>query len=68
MILNNKTSEYLKTINDDQKMIPYHSNSAPGPSFKLTKLQNIGLRYEVIYKNLLRDLRKFYVNEFNACS
>ena len=33
--------------------------------FKLTKLQNLNLRYEVIYKNLLRDLRKFYIEDFN---
>jgi hypothetical protein len=28
--------------------------------FKLINLMNSSLRYEVIYKNLLRDLRKFY--------
>jgi hypothetical protein len=28
--------------------------------FKLTKLRSITIRYEVIYKNLLRDLRKYY--------
>ena len=33
--------------------------------FKLFALKNIHLRYEVIYKNLLRDLRKFYIVDFN---
>ena len=28
--------------------------------FKLTKLKSTQIRYEVIYKNLVRDLRKFY--------
>jgi hypothetical protein len=35
------------------------------PRFKLKKLSNKDLRYEVIYKNLLRDMRKFYLQEFN---
>lgn len=34
--------------------------------FKLDTLENKTLRYEVIYKNLLRDMRKFYISEFNA--
>jgi hypothetical protein len=34
--------------------------------FKLTKLRSITIRYEVIYKNLLRDLRKYYSQEFNV--
>lgn len=34
--------------------------------FKLTSLQNPNLRYEVIYKNLLRDLRKFFIDDFNV--
>jgi hypothetical protein len=33
--------------------------------FKLHTLSNKTLRYEVIYKNLLRDLRKFYLEDFN---
>eukprot|EP00347_Sterkiella_histriomuscorum_P014580 403360341 len=33
--------------------------------FKLHTLSNKNLRYEVIYKNLLRDLRKFYLEDFN---
>lgn len=32
--------------------------------FKLTKLGTANIRYEIIYKNLLRDLRKFYANDF----
>ena len=36
------------------------------PRFKLNDLCNKSLRYEVIYKNLLRDMRKFYLQEFNA--
>jgi hypothetical protein len=35
------------------------------PRFKLDHLDNKTLRYEVIYKNLLRDMRKFYIAEFN---
>lgn len=33
--------------------------------FKLVSLNNVHLRYEVIYKNLLRDLRKYYIVDFN---
>lgn len=33
--------------------------------FKLTKLRTTLIRYEVIYKNLVRDLRKFYSKDFN---
>jgi hypothetical protein len=33
--------------------------------FKLIKLRSITIRYEVIYKNLLKDLRKYYAQEFN---
>ena len=33
--------------------------------FKLTQLNSITIRYEVIYKNLLRDLRKYFIEEFN---
>jgi len=33
--------------------------------FKLKKLNNVNLRYEVIFKNLLRDFRKFYTTTFN---
>ena len=33
--------------------------------FKLHALTNKTLRYEVIYKNLLRDLRKYYLEDFN---
>lgn len=33
--------------------------------FKLHSLSNKNLRYEVIYKNLLRDLRKYYLEDFN---
>lgn len=36
--------------------------------FKLYSLKNIHLRYEVIYKNLLRDLRKFYIVDFNKAT
>jgi len=34
--------------------------------FKLTKLLTSNIRYEVIYKNLVRDLRKYFSQEFNA--
>jgi hypothetical protein len=33
--------------------------------FKLKKLKNTNLRYEVIFKNLLRDFRKYYSTTFN---
>lgn len=33
--------------------------------FKLAALNELPLRYEVIYKNILRDLRKFYTADFN---
>lgn len=33
--------------------------------FKLTKLTTTSIRYEVIYKNLVRDLRKYYSQDFN---
>lgn len=33
--------------------------------FKLTKLNNSNIRYEVIYKNLIRDVRKFFSLDFN---
>lgn len=36
--------------------------------FKLDSLENKNLRYEVIYKNLLRDMRKFYLQEFNEAT
>ena len=34
--------------------------------FRLTKLNSTTIRYEVIYKNLVRDLRKHYSCDFNA--
>ena len=34
--------------------------------FKLTKLRSTTIRYEVIYKNLLRDLRKYFSQDFNS--
>ena len=33
--------------------------------FKLSKLNSDKIRYEVIYKNLVRDVRKFYSKDFN---
>ena len=33
--------------------------------FRLRKLYSTSIRYEVIYKNMLRDIRKFYSVEFN---
>ena len=33
--------------------------------FKLSKFHSTSIRYEVIYKNLVRDLRKFYSQDFN---
>lgn len=32
--------------------------------FKLESLENTNVRYEVIYKNIVRDLRKYYTKEF----
>ena len=34
--------------------------------FKLSKLRTTSIRYEVIYKNLVRDLRKYYSHDFNT--
>ena len=28
--------------------------------FRLTKLKSVTIRYEVIYKNLVRDIRKYF--------
>lgn len=36
--------------------------------FKLTSLKGSNLRYEVVYKNLLRDFRKFFISDFNKAS
>ena len=33
--------------------------------FKLSQLKTTNIRYEVIYKNLVRDLRKYYSQDFN---
>jgi len=33
--------------------------------FKLAELKTTVIRYEVIYKNLVRDLRKYYSQDFN---
>ena len=34
--------------------------------FKLMNLNSATLRYEVVYKNLLRDVRKFLITDFNG--
>ncbi len=36
--------------------------------FKLVTLQDSNIRYEIIYKNLVRDLRKFYTSRFKQFS
>ena len=33
--------------------------------FRLTIPKNMTIRYEVVYKNLVRDLRKYFTNAFN---
>lgn len=33
--------------------------------FKLQELKNSHIRYEVIYKNLVRDIRKYFSKDFN---
>lgn len=33
--------------------------------FKLRNISDNEIRYEVIYKNLIRDIRKYYSKEFN---
>jgi hypothetical protein len=33
--------------------------------FRLSFLDAVDVRYEVIYKNLLRDLRRFYRDQFS---
>jgi len=52
--------EEEKIINED-KIQNQTLNEYKSYSFKLLKLNNMSLRYEVIYKNLLRDIRKFYI-------
>ena len=42
------------------------TKSRYGVFFKLNKLQSDTLRYDVIYKNLLRDFRRFYFYDFNS--
>jgi hypothetical protein len=46
-------------IINNNNLITNQSNTLN--TFKLARLTNLTLRYEVIYKNLLRDLRKFYI-------
>lgn len=36
--------------------------------FRLTKLKSETIRYEVVYKNLVRDIRKYFSFEFNELS
>lgn len=36
--------------------------------FHLTKLRSQTIRYEVIYKNLVRDVRKYFISDFNGMS
>ena len=36
--------------------------------FKLSSLSDSNIRYEIIYKNLVRDLRKFYTSRFKQAS
>jgi len=33
--------------------------------FRLKELDNLEIRYEVIYKNLLRDIRRYYKAQFS---
>ena len=41
-------------------------NREGGPfPFKLENLKHSTIRYEVVYKNLLRDFRKFFIHDFN---
>lgn len=34
--------------------------------FRLTHLDKEQIRYDVIYKNLVRDVRKYYLQDFNV--
>ena len=43
-----------------------HELNQNAVKFHLTKLQSKTIRYEVIYKNLVRDIRKYFVADFNA--
>lgn len=42
------------------------TRSRYGVFFKLDSLQSETLRYDVIYKNLLRDFRRFYFYDFTT--
>ena len=73
------TDQQIQSVNTDMKLNQPKSTKLEGQSakvdkemamlrplkFKLHSLQNSHLRYEVIYKNLLRDLRKFFIADFN---
>ncbi|CDW84084.1 UNKNOWN [Stylonychia lemnae] len=54
--------------NDQNSVISDGDDFLRPLKFKLHSLSNKNLRYEVIYKNLLRDLRKFYLEDFNECT
>lgn len=51
-------------INDDNKTSKRALN-INAIKFKLNRLYTNSIRYEVIYKNLVRDIRKFFSKEFN---
>lgn len=48
---------------DSQKTEKNQKNNNSN-KFKLTKL-SVQIRHEIVYKNLLRDIRKYFSNDFN---
>lgn len=60
--VNNSKNQTNKKINRDS------GDSDSLSPFRLKCLTSPHLRYEVIYKNLLRDMRKFYLQEFSSYS
>ena len=65
LMLNEMNSSLTDCGPYEQKKTKHELNQN-AVKFHLTKLQSKTIRYEVIYKNLVRDIRKFFVADFNA--
>ena len=65
LMLNEMNSSLTDYGNHEQKKTKHELNQN-AVKFHLKKLQSKTIRYEVIYKNLVRDIRKFFVADFNG--
>lgn len=65
LMLNEMNSSLTDCGVHEQKKTKHELNQN-AVKFHLTMLQSKTIRYEVIYKNLVRDIRKFFVADFNA--